>query len=247
MRRRELDGRRQRGRLRPSRSVPTSTSPASSPTPSSARSSSRSRPNPTIQPATSSSPATPTAPSRTVAEFVVDNLLPGTYTSTENDPAPPFVSARSSCDDREQLGQRREPDRHLQAGGRRDRQVHVHQREAWLDYDHQGRAAERRPGLRVHDQRYGPGRASASTTTLNGTLDRATTFLNIKTRQLFGHRGRRHELGAHRSDLQRQRRRHDGQHREPPGRHRPRSRSVDHVHLREHEGRQDHRRQADRP
>ena len=105
-------------------------------------------------------------------QIVVDNLLPGTYTSTENDPAPPFDLSAITCDDNNSTGTVANSHSHLPSRGRRDHQVHVRQHQAWLDHDHQGRAAQRRPGLRVHD---GPGRASASMTTPTRRLSNTFT------------------------------------------------------------------------
>ena len=147
-----------RGRPDPS-SAPTSTSRAHSSTPSSARSSSRSRPSRTAPPAASPSPATSRAQSATAGSSSLDNLLPGTYTSTENDPAPPFdLTARSPATTataivRRTSGPAQPPS--VSHAGETD-QVHVRQHQAWLDHDHQGRAAQRRPGLRVHDLGHGP-------------------------------------------------------------------------------------------
>ena len=132
----------------------------------------------------------------TAEQIVVDGLLPGTYTSTETDPAPPFDLSAITCDDNNSTGSvaNRTATFHLQAG--ETIKCIVRQHQAWLDHDHQGRAAERRPGLRVHDVT-GTGLSSFSLDDdSDGTLPSTKTFTNIKPGSLLGHRERRHRAGS---------------------------------------------------
>ena len=178
-------------------------------------------------------------------QIVVDGLLPNTYTSTETDPAPPFDLTAISCDDTQQHGQRRESDRHLPPGGRRDGQMRLHQHQAWLDHDHQGRAAQRPQDFGFTTT--GTGLSPFSLDDDNdATLPRTTTFTDIKPGSLLGHREPRHRLGADRSDLRRHQRldrrqeRHDRQ-------HRPHGGWLCHLHVRQRQGRPHHRQEGHEP
>ena len=86
--------------------------------------------------------------------ITVNDLVPGTYSSTENDPGPDFDLGAIVCDDGGERDaehrQRGHANGDVRARSGRDHHLRLHQRPARHDHDHQGRRPRRRPGLRLH-------------------------------------------------------------------------------------------------
>ena len=81
--------------------------------------------------------------------------------------------ASATCSDGSPIGEH-------QRGPGRDGHLHLHEPQARPDRGRQGRAAQRRPGLRVHGRRRALARrASRSTTTPTATLSNTRTFTNV--------------------------------------------------------------------